>query len=88
MINYEKSAEMNNMTIEELKVRFKEFPSSNKKVWRVCDSCGNGASVAYNQCSNLCNECSHKSKKFRKRMSDVTTKSWSSGKRKGSRKND
>lgn len=39
MINWNKSAKLNNCTVEWLKARFGRFPSSNKKIVTNCNNC-------------------------------------------------
>ena len=65
MIDWEKSAELNNTTIEKLQKRFKKFPKSNKLIIRICDECGKIDKikfVEYNKVKyfNLCRSCSVK----------------------------
>lgn len=64
MIDYEKSAELNNCTVEELKSRFKRFSNSNKKVIAICDECGLERQLSFQFYSDLCFECSNKDKTY------------------------
>jgi hypothetical protein len=65
MINYEKSAELNNCTIEELKIRFEKFPNSNKLIIRVCDNCHKELKIKFQSYSDLCNLCSKRTPEAR-----------------------
>lgn len=60
MIDWKKSAELNDCTVEWLKDRFKKFPNSNKKVWRVCEGkeCDDERAIEFYQYSPLCQKCS------------------------------
>ena len=71
MIDYQKSAEMNGMLVDELKAKFDRFPSSNRKVWRICDVCGEGMELMWFQCSNLCHVCACKTKEYRESMAEI-----------------
>lgn len=58
MIDYEKSAELNNCTIEDLKIWFDKYPKSNKSIIRICDKCKiHYDEVRYNQRNKLCKIC-------------------------------
>ena len=59
-INWEQSAELNNMTVDGLKARFERFPRSAKKVVAVCDSGNNCLDriIPYYAYRDLCNSCS------------------------------
>lgn len=60
-INWEKSAELNNCTIDELKARFERFPKSSKKIVAVCNG-DNGCPdriLPYYAYSNLCHTCAN-----------------------------
>ena len=58
MIDYEKSAELNNCTVEDLKIWFNKYPNSNKLIIRICDKCETSHDkVRYNQRNKLCKIC-------------------------------
>jgi hypothetical protein len=66
MINWNKSAEINECSEVELKARFDEFPSSRKKIVTVCDMCGKERILNIWSYKDLCQMCannteSHKS---------------------------
>ena len=60
MIEWDKSAELNNCTIEWLKARFVRFPKSHKHIIRVCDRCGDERSIEFCGYHELCQSCSEK----------------------------
>lgn len=57
MIAWIKSAEMNNCTVEWLKGRFVKYPSSAKKVIRICDMCGEERELYFHSYHDLCQSC-------------------------------
>lgn len=59
MIDWIKSAELNNCTIEWLKDWFEKYPSSNKKVWRICEGerCNDKREVSFYAITELCKKC-------------------------------
>ena len=57
MIDWDKSAELNNKTIIELKLYLKKFPGSNKKVCRICDICGRTKWLSYSSYVDICRLC-------------------------------
>lgn len=60
MIDYEKSAEMNNCTVGELKTRFDKFPHSEKLVWWICDGkCGTEGIRMFCESYRLCGSCAN-----------------------------
>ena len=67
MINWKKSAELNNMSINELKIYFKKYPKSHKKIIAICDTpdCEYERCVSYHAYRNLCKSCANK-KRFEK----------------------
>lgn len=58
MIDYEKSAELNGMGVEELKSWFERFQKSNKVVVKICDECGEISNVSFDTYRPLCRLCS------------------------------
>jgi len=61
MIDYIKSAKLNNCTVGELKIRFKKFPKSNKKIIVQCEVCGDSREVYHHLYdNNLCCSCAAK----------------------------
>ena len=71
MIDWKKSAEMNGMSVVELKEWFDENHGSNKKVWRICDNCGDEMEVIWHAYSKLCHKCVHQLKEYRKIVSGI-----------------
>lgn len=60
MIDWDKSAELNKMSVEKLRARFEKYPSSEKRIVSVCDECGaerEGYIVSYR---DLCGSCAQK----------------------------
>lgn len=66
MINWEKSAELNDCTVEWLKVEFEKYPNSNKRIIRICNSCDEERSVVFCNHSDLCGKCSRQLPKIQK----------------------
>lgn len=65
MIDWIKSAELNRMSIDKLKLWFKKYISSNKDVVVICETCGNERVIGkhnYNTLMypELCSGCSQK----------------------------
>ena len=57
MIDWNKSAELNNTTIEKLQKRFEKFPKSNKLIVKVCDNCGKVKEIKLCNYRDLCHKC-------------------------------
>lgn len=57
MINWDKSATLNEMGIEELKQWVEKYPSSAKRVITVCDSCNEEREIYFNAYRGLCKRC-------------------------------
>lgn len=57
MIDYEKSAELNGMEVEELKAWFKKYPGSGKRIIRICDNCGEELNIPFQDYCDLCRKC-------------------------------
>ena len=74
MIDYEKSAELNGMEVEELKAHFRRFSKSGKRIIRICDSCKENRELYFCDYRPLCRKCSHNTPKSLKAHSDATTK--------------
>ena len=64
MINWHKSSELNDCTVENLKDRFARFPRSNKQVITNCDKCGNERKIYYHVYAVLCRSIAQKVKAF------------------------
>ena len=82
-INWEKSAELNGCTVEELKARFKRFPGSNKKIIAVCEGieCNNRErKMSFRYYHDLCHSCAMKKRfedpKERKKSSEASKKAY------------
>lgn len=61
-INWEKSAELNDMSVSELIMYFKQYPGSNKKIVAICEgNCGSpDRIVSYRGYHDLCLSCANK----------------------------
>ena len=59
MIDYIKSAELNGMSVDELKAYFTRYPQSAKRVFRICDHCKNGKWVRVFGYTDFCKACAH-----------------------------
>lgn len=72
MIDYERSAVLNNTSVDKLKKYFIRFPKSNKKIIRICDKCKRSYDkVRYNQRNKLCKICGNQ--KFDLPMDKITS---------------
>ena len=70
MIDWENSQRLNDMTVNELKEYFDKRPGSHKKVYKICDECGEIKVVSYKEYRSLCKKCQMKSPETRQKMSD------------------
>ena len=57
MIDWTKSAEMNKMEVEELKIYFIKYPCSNKKIVAICEGCGAERELYFQAFRELCKKC-------------------------------
>ena len=62
MINWNKTAELNNTTIDKLQAYFKKFPKSGKKIITICDGCEKERELKFNGYHDLCRSCVKKGK--------------------------
>lgn len=59
MIDWNKSAELNGVSVDNLKARAVRFSQSNKTVVAICDICGKERNIVYALYRDLCHKCSH-----------------------------
>jgi hypothetical protein len=71
MIDWAKSAELNNKTIIELKLYLERFPRSNKKICRICDICGRIKWLSYSDYVDVCRLCSLHERKIEEPVCNV-----------------
>lgn len=65
-INWERSAEINNISINELRIYFEKFPNSQKHVIRICVDCGDEKEIIFgNGNADRCASCAPKYYKVR-----------------------
>lgn len=59
MINWTKSAELNNITVDDLKSWFEKYPESHKKIIAICDNvvCARERIVSFRDYRSLCYVC-------------------------------
>ena len=69
MIDWIKSAELNNCAVDELEVRFDKYPKSNKYIIRICDKCKDSRKVKFNGYSDFCHDCATTTIEFREMVS-------------------
>jgi len=81
MIDWMQSAELNDISIDDLKDYFERFPKSNKKIIAICDECRSEREVSLNNYNNngtsLCKSCAirnARSKPESREKSSVATK--------------
>lgn len=72
MIDWEKSAELNNCTVDDLKVRFERFPKSNKRIIAICEGCGKAREIYFESYCDFCHKCSVNTPEYCKVRSDNT----------------
>lgn len=77
MIDYVKSAELNGMGVEELKVWFDKYPQSNKRIIRICDNCRKENEMSFQGYSLLCQKCFSNTPESRLANSKGQIKRWS-----------
>ena len=71
MIDWIKSAELNNTTVEKLKARFERFPHSHKKVVAICDVGDEVRILAFPDYRPLCHKCANGTSEERDRRSKI-----------------
>lgn len=59
-INWKKSADINNMSAQELKEYFTKYPGSHKLIVSECDDCGDSRECEYKSYRDLCARCCQK----------------------------
>ena len=62
MINWEKSAKINNCDINDLKLKFEKFPKSSKNIIINCDKCGKERKCHKKDYRSLCGSCACKNR--------------------------
>ena len=77
MIDYAKSAKMNETTVEELKAWFYEYPRSGKMVVAICDGCGGERNAHFYQYHEMCLKCTRATPEYRELKSKIAIKQWS-----------
>ena len=90
MIDWEKSAKLNNMSVDDLKMWFDKYPSSGRRIIAICEglNCKNknkGREITFHGYTSLCKSCvnveSWKDENIRdKRIKNITIstiKRWS-----------
>jgi len=60
MINWNKSAELNDISVDALKLWFDKHPCSGRRIWRICDDCREEREVYFYAYRDLCKSCSVK----------------------------
>jgi len=73
-IDWEKTAELHNKNIDELKEYFKKYPKSHKKVYTICDKCGYKRLViyqSYQKTKGLCRNCTMKGENHPKYKNNI-----------------
>lgn len=76
MINWEKSAEINKMSIDDLKSWFIQYPSSGRKIVRICDNCKKEREIYFCGYRDLCYDCSTIDPTYCKDRSIRATEYW------------
>ena len=57
MIDYIKSAELNGMSVDELKTWFEKYPGSQKRAVVVCEGCNKVRNIKFQDYRRLCHKC-------------------------------
>ena len=74
MIDYEKSAELNECTVEELKARFERFPSSRARIIAKCMGCDLEREIYFYAYREMCSICVRNTPEYREASSKRTMK--------------
>lgn len=77
MIDWNKSAELNGMNVDELKSYFDRYPGSSKFICRICDVCGDERNIGFGGHSELCHDCAVNTPEYCKNRSKLSTAQWS-----------
>ena len=78
MIDWKRTAKLNNCSIKELKDRFKRFPNSNKYIIAICDNlqCKKERKIKYQDYRDLCHKCAVNTQEYSINRSKLTKKYW------------
>ena len=77
MIDWNKSAKLNNCTVEYLMDRFKKFPHSAKRIITICEICNEEREISFYQYRDLCYSCAHSTPMFLARNAVMWQEYWS-----------
>jgi len=66
MIDWNKSAKLNNTTVKKLQMKFEKFPKSNKNIVAICNICRRVKKIKKYQYRDLCHSCAAKQKQKQK----------------------
>jgi hypothetical protein len=73
-INYQKSAELNNCSIPNLKVWFTNYPKSHKQIIAICNICKKERKIIFSGYRKICKKCVMNTPEMKKSNSDRVTK--------------
>lgn len=78
MIDWEKSAELNGMSVEDTKIYFNKYPSSGKKIVTICDNieCKKVRVIKFYGYHDLCHLCKMRTDDYREKISGILKKYW------------
>lgn len=77
MIEWDKSAKLNKMGINELKMWFKKYPSSGKRIIVICEGCNKEREIYFNAYRELCKHCAMKQESTIEKLRDAANSQWS-----------
>jgi len=77
MIEWDKSAELNKMGIDELKTWFEKYPSSGKRIIVICEECNKEREIYFNAYRELCKHCAMKQESIIEKLSNAANRQWS-----------
>ena len=77
MIDWAKSAKLNDMSAKKLKTWFNRYPKSHKKVFAICDGCNVGRVLNFSTYHSLCHACAVNTPEYCKQRSENSKRYWS-----------
>lgn len=76
MIEWNKSAELNKIGIDELKMWFEKYPSSGRRIIVICEECDREREIYFNAYRDLCKHCAMNKESTLKKLSDAAIRQW------------
>jgi hypothetical protein len=76
MINWDKSAELNHCTVDELKMWFEKYPSSGKRIIVICKGCNEEREIYFNAYRELCKCCAMNQESTIEKLRNAANRQW------------